>query len=183
MTDFGSIIKLLLLTGCRREEIGQLRWSEVDLDTGIVTIPGTRTKNHKTHALTLPPLALDILRAVPRRPDREYVFGRGGQGFGGWGFAAMALITRITVAEGKPLEHFVLHDLRRTMRTGLGKLGIPPHIAELCLNHRKGGVEAIYDRHTYAREIAGALAVWAEHVDAIVNDKPAKIIAMPRARR
>lgn len=174
--DFGRIIRLLVLTGCRREEIGQLQWRELDLDSGVLTIPGTRTKNHRTHALTLPPLALDILRAVPRRPDRDYVFGRDGQGFGGWSFATMVLTTRIVAAEGKPLPHFVLHDLRRTMRTGLGKLGVAPHIAELTINHARKGIEATYDKYAYEREIKTALALWAAHVEALVSGKRAATV-------
>ena len=70
--DFGRIVKLLLLTGCRREELGGLKRSEVNLDTGIMTVPGTRTKNYREHALTLPAVAIDILKSVPARPDREF---------------------------------------------------------------------------------------------------------------
>src|SRR5262249_61313204 len=74
--DGGRIIKLLLLTGCRREEIGGLKWSEVNLDAGLMSIPGTRTKNHRTLELPLPEVAIDILRSVPRQEDRDFVFGR-----------------------------------------------------------------------------------------------------------
>jgi len=76
---------------------------------------------------------------------------------------------RINMAEGRPLPHWVLHDLRRTMRTGLGRLGVAPHIAERVVNHINGGVEAIYDRHKYQDEVAAALAQWAEHVTDIVR--------------
>jgi integrase len=176
--DFGRIVRLLILTGCRRQEIGELRWDEINLDTGVLTIPGTRTKNHRTHSLTLPPLALDILRAVPRRSDRDYVFGRDGQGFGGWSFATMVLATRIVAAEGKPLPHFVLHDCRRTMRTGLGKLGVAPHIAELCINHAQKSIQAVYDKHRYEREIKAALALWAQHVAAIVEGRARKVVPL-----
>lgn len=176
--DFGRIVRLLLLTGARREEIGQLQWSEIDLDTGVMTIPGTRTKNHRTHVLTLPPLALDILKAVPRRPDREYVFGRDGRGFGGWSFATMVLTTRIVAAEGKPLPHFVLHDLRRTMRTNLGALGVAPHVAELAINHARKGIEATYDKYKYAGEIKTALTLWADHVLAVVEGHERKVVPL-----
>jgi hypothetical protein len=64
------------------------------------------------------------------------------------------------------------------MRTGLGKLGVPPHIAELCINHVKGGVEAIYDRHRYQREIGEALALWAEHVLSLVEGRQSKVVAL-----
>ena len=130
--DFGRIIRLLILTGCRREEIGGLRWSEVNRDTGVMTIPGERTKNHRTLELTLPAAALDIL--PPRRPDRDNVFGKM-KPFSAWSFATMVLKSRIIEVQGKSLTPWTLHDLRSSMLTGLGKLGVQPHIAELCVGH------------------------------------------------
>jgi integrase len=176
--DFGWIVKLLILTGCRRLEIGNLVWSELNLDQGIMSVPGERTKNHRQLVLTLPSVAVDLLRSVPRREGREYVFGSSRGTFSGWGYAKMSLDTRITVAEGRPLPHWTIHDLRRTARTGLGKIGVPPHVAELVINHIRGGVEAIYDRHRYEREIAQALAQWADYVLAAVEERDTKIISL-----
>jgi integrase len=176
--DFGRIVKLLILTGCRREEIGGLRWDEIDFDAGVMTIPGERTKNHRALALTLPPVALDILRSAKRREGRDYVFGNRGGSFGAWSYATMALNARITAAEGKPLAHWTLHDLRRTFRTGIGKLGVRPDVAELCINHVKGGVQAIYDRHRYEREIQSALALWADHVLATIQNRRRRVVAL-----
>jgi integrase len=167
--DFGRIVKLLILTGCRREEIGGLRWSEIDLDAGIMTIPGERTKNHRALSLTLPPAALDILRSAPVRAGREFAFGERGGSFSAWSYATKAMHVRIITAEGKPLPHWTLHDLRRTFRTGLGRLGVAPHVAERVVNHVKGGVEAIYDRYRYEGEITAALALWADHVASILR--------------
>jgi integrase len=179
--DFGQIIKLLILTGCRREEIGGLKWSEIDLETGLMTIPGTRTKNHKAHVLGLPTFAVDILKSVPKREGREFLFGGGSTGFNAWSYAAAAMHVRIVQAEGKTLPHWTLHDLRRTVRTGMGKLGIAPHIAERVLNHVKGGVEAIYDRHRYEGEIMTALVIWTEHVLAVVEERSANATSLRRA--
>jgi integrase len=179
--DFGRIVRLLILTGCRREEIGGLRWDEINFETGVMTFPGTRTKNHRALSLTLPPLALGILRSAPRRHGREYVFGRRGGSFSAWDYVTKALHSRITTAEGKPLPDWRLHDLRRTFRTGIGKLGVPPHVAELCINHVKGGVEAICDRHRYEGEIASALAQWAEHVAALIQGRKSKVVPLRTA--
>jgi integrase len=176
--DFGRIVKLLILTGCRREEIGNLAWNEIDLGAGVLTIPGARTKNHRTLVLTLPSVAVDILRSVPRREGRSLVFGSRLGTFSGWGYAKMVMDTRITVTEGAALPHWTIHDLRRTMRTGLGKIGVAPHIAELVINHVRGGVEAIYDRHRYEREIKAALAVWADYVISIVEGAERKIVPL-----
>jgi integrase len=167
--DFGRIVKLLILTGCRREEIGALKWSEIDGEA--ITIPASRTKNHKAHALPLPPLVLKILAAAPRRPRRDFIFGGGAGGFNAWSYSTMALRARVTATEDRSLPSWTLHDLRRTFRTGLGRLGVAPHVAELCINHRKNGVEAIYDRHRYEREIKAALALWSDHVAAIVEGR------------
>jgi integrase len=166
--DFGHLTKLLILTGCRRDEIGSLRWSEVDLAAGTITISGERVKNRKTHVLTLPPMALDILKSIPRRDGRDFVFGKRGGGFARWGAHLDALRRRIG-----DMPPWTMHDLRRTFRTGLGKLGIPSHVAELAINHVRKGVEATYDRHTYQGEIASALARWAAHVAAILEGRPA----------
>jgi integrase len=173
--DFGRIVRLLILTGCRREEIGGLRWSDLNLDTGVMTITGERTKNHRTLELTLPAGSLDILPS--RRPDRDNVFGKH-KPFSAWSFATMVLKSRIIEAGGASLAPWTLHDLRRTMRTGLGKLGVAPHIAELCINHVKGGVEAIYDRHKYQREIKAALALWSEHVLAVAEQRESKVVPL-----
>jgi integrase len=178
--DFGRIVRLLLLTGCRREEIGGLQWREIDFDTGVMTIPGERTKNHRALALTLPAVALDILRSAKRREDRDHVFGKRGS-FGAWSYATMALNSRISDVEGKSLPHWTLHDLRRTFRTGLGKLGVRPDVAERCVNHIKGGVEEIYNRHRYEREIASALAQWAEHVAALIQGRKSKVVPLRTA--
>jgi integrase len=165
--DFGRIIRLLLLTGCRRQEIGALQWSEIDLTTGLLTIPGARIKNHQTHSLSLPPAVIDLL--PPRRGGRSYVFGAHGLGFTNWSCSKTQFDDRITALAGRPLAAWVIHDLRRTMRTGLGKIGIAPHIAELAINHVRGGVQAIYDRHRYEPEIKSALAAWTDRVLAIVG--------------
>jgi integrase len=179
--NFSRIVKLLLLTGCRRTEIGQLKWSEVDLDAGVMTIPGSRTKNHRTLTLILSKPAIELLRTQPRN-HQDYVFvgARGGIIAGAWSAWTREFKARIIKAEGKPLAPWVLHDFRRTMRTNLGKLGVPPHIAERCVNHIKGGVEAVYDRYRYQPEMGQALALWAEHLLAIVEGRDSKVVPMPK---
>jgi integrase len=178
--DSGWIVRLLLLTGCRREELGALRWSELNLSAGTMTIPGARTKNHRTLELKLPDLALDILRSAPGRDGREFVFGRFDTGFKGWAAAKLRLDARIAIITGKPLAPWRLHDLRRTMRSNLSRLGVPPHVAELAINHVKGGVQAIYDRHQYRDEIGAALARWANYVEQLArgNIRTAKVISL-----
>jgi integrase len=134
--DFGQIVKLLILTGCRRDEIGALRWDEVNLETGMLIVHEKRVKNRNALRLPLPASALEILQAIPRR-DGPCVFGSPAHGFTGWSMAKRKLDARLADVS---LPDWRLHDLRRSMRTGLGRLGIPPHIAELAINHVKKGV-------------------------------------------
>jgi len=178
--DFGAIVKLLLLTGARREEIGGLRWDEIDLDSGVMTIGRERTKSRHVLSLTLPTLALDILRAQPRR-NSDHVFGgrRGGKnGFNAWSWGKSDLDRRIAA----PLKAWRLHDLRRTMRSGLGQIGISPDIAERTIGHVTGtAVSRVYDRHTYGPQIRSALAAWAAHVETIVSGKKSAKVRPLRA--
>jgi integrase len=107
----------------------------------------------------LPDAALSILRGIRRRENREYVFGisRDG-GFSGWSKAKIALDKAIG------FEDWRLHDLRRTVRTGLGKLGAQPHVAEAVLNHLPPKLIRTYDRNTYIAEKREALDKWAAHL-------------------
>ena len=97
--------------------------SEVDLEAGTLSVPGDRTKNHHPLELPLPPMAID-LHAAPRRENRDLIFGlRGGQ-FSGWGYAKLTLDAKIATAHGKPLTHWTLHDVRRTVATQMGEIEI-----------------------------------------------------------
>lgn len=178
---FGRITRLLILTACRRDEIGGLRWDEINGNT--ITIGAARSKNKRPHSITLPPLAMEIIAATPRRPDRDFVFGDGRDGFNSWGNNATALRLRIAEAEGKPLPRFTLHDLRRTAATGMAEIGIQPHIIEAVLNHtsgHKGGVAGIYNRAGYAEPMRVALERWADHVAGIVEGRPASNVTALR---
>jgi integrase len=173
-TDFGRIVRLLILTGCRREEIGGLIWSEVDLDAGTISLPAERTKNGRAHTLTLPKMAMDILAPVPRMVDRVHLFGVRSIGFRSWQ-TAMARF------EPDGVKPWKLHDLRRTVATGMAEIGIEPHIIEAVLNHASGhkaGVAGIYNRASYAKQMKTALIRWAEHVDAIVSGRENKVVTL-----
>jgi integrase len=175
--DFGEIVRLLALTGQRREEIGALRWSEVDLDRGLIVLPAERTKNLRQHEVPLSRQAKAILERQPKRKGRDFVFGIGEAGFSGWSKSKerldQALLAKRKAADrrAKPLPSFHLHDLRRTAATGMAELGVLPHIVEAILNHvsgHKGGVAGIYNRAKYSDEMRTALQRWADHLDKIV---------------
>jgi integrase len=161
-----------MLTACRRDEIGGLRWPELDLTASKLVLPRERTKSKRALELTLPATAVAILGSVRRRNSRETLFGGGANGFNAWSYNTLALNGRITASEGKALTPWRIHDIRRTVRTRLGKLGVLPHVAELVLNHagHKSGIGGVYDHHDYEAEITTALAKWEAHLLAIVGE-------------
>jgi integrase len=178
--DFGRIGRLLILLGSRRQEVGGLRWSELDLDAGTWTLPAERSKNHRPHSITLSAPALDIVKSVPRS-SRDHLFGdRAGSGFTGWSNAKAELDRRCSP---NTVKSWRIHDIRRTVATGMADIGIEPHHIEACLNHFGGhrrGVAGVYNRSTYERAVRAALARWAEHVLAIVEGREDKVIALQR---
>ena len=157
--DYGHIVRLILLTGCRRTELGDLQWPEIDLEARTITLPKERTKNGQEHTVPLCDAALEILKAIPRREGRDFVFGAGEGGYSGWSKAKAALDKA-----AKLKEAWTLHDLRRTVRTGFGTLGVLPHVAEAALNHLPPKLIRTYDRNSYAKEIKAALDLWANHL-------------------
>jgi len=175
---YGDVVKLLALTGQRANEIGGLRWSEVDFDKRLISLPAERTKNGRPHEIPLSDAAIDILKAR-HRPDREFVFGgRDRSGFNGWGQCKIELDKKLS------LKPWRIHDLRRTCATGMAELRTQPHIVEAVLNHvsgSKGGVAGIYNKATYREEKRMALNLWAAHVLAIVEGRENNVTTLRRA--
>jgi integrase len=180
--DFGKIVKLLVLTGCRRQEVGGMRWSELDAEAGTWTIPAERSKNGRAHELPLPPDAWDIINGVPPMASRDQLFGtRAPGGFVYWSEGKRRLNARL----GAAVAPFVLHDLRRTVATRMADLGVQPHIIEQILNHQSGhkaGPAGIYNRSSYDREVRAALALWADHVRVLVEGGERLVHLFPRDR-
>ena len=170
-----AVVRLLLLTGVRRDEIGRLKWDEIDFDNATIALPGERVKNGQPFDIPLSPAALAILEAQPRRGGRGFVFGGGQSGFSGWSKSKMELDQRANIAPWR------LHDLRRTVSTLMHGLGVQPHIVEAVLGHvsgHKAGVAGVYNKAAYRTEKAAALALWAEHVLAVAEGRPAKIVSL-----
>jgi integrase len=175
--SFADIIRLLLLTGQRRTEIGGLQWKEVDLARKLIVLPPARTKNGRQHEVPLSAQALTILERLPRRNSTDFIFGKR-SGYSDWGRAKQELDLRLAIAPWR------LHDLRRTCATQLGELGVQPHHIEAILNHysnhysksaalnlpgHRSGVAGVYQRAKYADEMRAALQRWADHVDKITH--------------
>jgi len=155
---FSDIIRLLVLTGQRRAEIGGLRWSEVDFERGLIVLPPERSKNNRQHELPMSTQVRSILERQPR--NGEFVWGRK---FTSWGNAKASLDRRLN-----GMADWRLHDLRRTAATHMAELGVLPHIIEAILNHVSGhraGVAGIYNRARYEGEMRQALQRWADYID------------------
>lgn len=175
--DYGRITRLLMLTACRREEIGGLRWSEIDLEMGVLTLPAARVKNKHEHKLPLLPMALSIIGAIPERVGRDHLFGdRSNMGFTHWSARKADLDARL----GDKVAQWGLHDLRRSVATWMAGYGdVEPHIIEAVLNYYSGhrsGVAGTYNRARYERQIRAALALWADHLQSVVEGGERKIV-------
>jgi integrase len=118
---------LLLLSACRRQEVAEMRWSELDLPRRIWTLPSERSKNRLPNMLPLGPLAWSIIEAQPRIAGSDYVFGRARNGF--------SVIKHKLDAAMQTATPWVTHDLRRSGRSLLGRARVPSDIAERCLGH------------------------------------------------
>jgi integrase len=178
--DPGRIIRLLILLGSRRQEVGGMRWSELDLEAGTWILPVERSKNRRSHMIVLPPPALAIIDSVPRTA-RDHLFGdRASAGFTGWS-NAKAEFDRCLADAVKPWR---VHDIRRTVATRMADIGIEPHHIEAALNHFGGhrrGVAGVYNRSAYERAVKAALARWSEHVLALVEGRASNVVALQSA--
>jgi len=161
----GDVVKLLVLTGMRREEATQLRWSEVDGAT--ITLDPSRCKNGTSHLVPLSREAQSLLANLPRVAGSEFCFTlNGAKPITGWSRAKHIL------DEGAGVDGWRLHDLRRTMATNMQKLGVTLQVVESVLGHTSGsraGIVGVYQVHDYAKEKRAALELWAKHVTKLVK--------------
>ena len=174
---WGTFFRILILTGQRRSEVSGMRWEELDRKSAVWTIPPARAKNGKTHLVPLAAATLaqiDLAAGGPEWPRQGYVLTTNSRSaVSGISKAKAALDD--TIAEmrgGEAIAHWRLHDLRRTVATGLQRLGVRFEVTEAVLNHvsgAKGGVAGVYQRHDWADEKRSALDAWAAHTQALVS--------------
>jgi integrase len=185
---YGSIIRLLALTGARANEIAALCWSEVRDD--LVVLPPDRVKNGRTHEIPLSAAARAIIEARSQRTSmdgkpRDLIFGTGEGAFSGWSNCKNALNARIKKATGKALPDWRPHDLRRSFSTHANELGIAqPHIIEAVLGHVsgfRGGVAGVYNHATYRPEKRQALERWADTLLAWTEGRQSNVVSLPRS--
>jgi integrase len=174
---YGKIIRLLLCTACRRQEIGDMMWPELDFERGTFTIPKERAKTRKARAIPLLPMMIKVIKDVPRMATRDYLFGeRGPHGFTAWSACKRELDARVG------FDDFVIHDIRRSVATHMAEeLAIQPHIVELVLGHEfRSGVQATYNRAPYAKEIRDAYLRWLEYLRTLITGGERKVVTFPQ---
>ena len=176
---YGAVVKLLALTGCRRQEIADLTWDEIDGDG--IRLDGNRRKNAEPLTVKLSAPARAIIDALPRSSDRVFSGSRRAA-LGHWARLKGQLDAKVAELNNGPLPHWNLHDLRRTLAVGLQKLGIGLQVVERVLGHgsragSRSGVVGIYQAYCYDKEAGDALAVWGQHVMRLLDE------GTPRRRR
>ena len=164
-----AFFRVVLLTGARRNEVGRMSWSELDLDAGLWRLPAERNKSGRAFEIPLTRPVIETLRALPRFGPMVFALD------GKRPMSLHQLIERVRRDAG--LLDVRLHDLRRTLRTGLAELGVTFEVAERVLNHAMPGIQAVYNRHNYLAEKRTALALWAEHVLALAANREARVVA------
>jgi len=176
---FGPIVRLLMLTGQRREEVNNMSWTEVDRAERLWSLPGVRTKNREPNRVPLNDLAIAVLDGLAqstRWPRQGRVFATStGARYTGYGKGKKAIDRLLARDGGEAVPDWRLHDLRRTVATGFQRLGVRFEVTEAVLNHVGGsraGVAGIYQRHNWKREKEEALRDWGNHIAKLLAESP-----------
>jgi integrase len=171
---YGAMVRLLVLTGQRRGEVAGMEWAELDLKNRLWSLPGARTKNGRAHDVPLSRQAIAIINALPRTSERYLFSPTGNAAINGFGKPKDRLDELCGFAD------WTVHDLRRTVASGMARLGIGLPTIERVLNHVSGsfaGIVGVYQRHDFATEKRAALDAWGRHVAAIIDGRPASNVA------
>jgi integrase len=188
---FGALIKTLLLTAQRRDEVAHMSRKEIGKD-GIWTIPAERYKTKRPNHVPLSKAALALIGAQPKLDDCDFVFpSRVKTPYSGFGKSKVKLNRAVLAwmkkqakkgAKVEVLPNWTLHDLRRTAKTMMARAGVRPDISERVLGHTIAGVEGTYDRHSYADEKRDALEKLAATVERILNPLPSNVATLVKHR-
>jgi integrase len=162
MNTFGALVRVLLLTGQRKDKLATLRWP--DIVDGVWTVATEEREKGNIGKVKLPQLALDVIAAQPRTSS-AYVFSSRGGPFSSFSQCKAALDKKVPA----DMPGWVLHDLRRTARSLMSRIGVHDSHAERVLGHAIGGVKGVYDRHPYFTEKSEALQKLAVCIEQIIN--------------
>jgi integrase len=177
---FGPLYRLLLLTGARKGELAGARWREFDLGKKIWTVPPERFKSNATHLVALSEQAAVIIEALPRFTKGDHLFSTmfGEKPVSGFSKAKARLDKMMTEDMGSALAPWVIHDIRRTVRTRLASLRVSDMVAEMVIGHGRRGLQRVYDQHGYEAEMREALELWAGRLRDIVSPAPENVVEL-----
>ena len=181
---YGPLFRMLALTGQRKSEAAEARWSEFDLARKIWTIPAARMKADSPHIVPLSDDVIAILTSLPRLERGDHLFSTtfGRKPVNGFSKAKAILDKAMAAVLKADVEPFVIHDIRRTMRTGLSALPVPDLVRELVIAHTKPGLHKVYDQFAYLDEKRQAMDLWAGKLRDIVSPPPANVVQLEMAR-
>jgi integrase len=168
---FGALVQLLIVTGQRRDEVARIQWSEIDLARRLWVLPPERAKNNTRHEVPLSAPAIAILTALPRIGDRFVLTTNGEVAASGYAKGKRRLDALLPYG----MASWRLHDARRTVASGMARLGINLPVIEKILNHSSGsfaGIVGVYQKHTFADEKKRAIDIWGAFVTDLVADRP-----------
>jgi integrase len=166
---FAHLVKLLILTGARRDEVGRMRWDELNLESALWVLPRERVKNNRQHEVPLSAQALAVIESVPRIDGSPFVLTTNGRQ-AATGYAKNVVALRALLPPD--MLSWTLHDLRRTAASGMARLGIALPAIERVLNHTSGsfaGIVGVYQRHNFADEKRAALVAWGNFVEGLLR--------------
>jgi integrase len=193
---YGPLFRLLALTGQRKSEVAEARWSEFDLKVKLWTIPAERMKADAAHAVPLSDDVIALLKSLPRFHHGDHLFSTtfGKKAVNGFS-KAKGRVDELMLVEARALakchgddpakvklDEWRIHDIRRTMRTGLSALPVSDMVRELVIGHTRAGLHKVYDQYAYLDEKRQALELWAARLRSIVTPPPDNVVALAAVR-
>lgn len=193
---FGTLLRVLLLTGVRKNEAGRSTRDELKQKDKLWSIPKGRMKGRIVHHVPLSDLAEQVFETLPHHNGGPFLFSTtaGEKAISGWSKAKVILDREMLAAlkhmaaergddpEQAALTPFVLHDIRRTVRTNLSALGVMTEVSEAVIAHKKQGIHAVYDQWQYLEEKRTALQMWANRIRAIVEPPKENVVPIRKKR-
>jgi integrase len=193
---YGLLFRFLLLTGQRKSEVAEARWGEIDRSRNLWTIPAERMKADAAHAVPLSNDAIALLKSLPRFEHGDHLFSCtfGKSAVNGFS-KAKARVDELMLGEARALAQchgddpanvtlaeWRIHDIRRTMRTGLSSFPVPDMVRELVIAHTRPGLHKVYDQYAYLDEKRHALELWATRLRSIVSPPADNVVALAATR-
>jgi integrase len=176
---YGPLFRLLALTGQRKSEVADSRWREFDVGKKLWVIPALRMKADAPHVVPLSDDVIAILESVPRLNRGDHLFSttHGAKPVNGFSKAKVILDWKMRAELGE-LPPFVIHDIRRSVRTGLSALPVSSDVAELVIGHARPGLRRVYDQYAFEAEKRRALQLWADRLRDVVETAPGNVVAL-----